>query len=67
MKRARQSIGVKDRGAVLLTTLLVMALMASLSVAIFDELRVAVKRAASINAQAQALSLIHISEPTRPY
>jgi len=49
-----RSSRAKERGAVLLTTLLVMALMASLSVAIFDELRVAVKRASSINAHSQA-------------
>lgn len=44
----------KEDGAVLLTTLLVMSLMAILAVSIMDDIRFAVKRAANIQAYAQA-------------
>lgn len=43
-----------ERGAVLLTTLLVMAVMATLSVAILEDLRFAVKRAVNMGDHAQA-------------
>ncbi len=43
----------KDQGAVLLTTLLVMSLMAALAVAIIDDIRFAVKRTANMQAFAQ--------------
>ena len=43
----------KDQGAVLLTTLLVMALMAALAVAIVDDIRFAIKRTANMQAFAQ--------------
>lgn len=42
-----------ERGAVLLTTILVMAVMATLAVAIFDDLRYAVRRANNIQTAAQ--------------
>lgn len=48
MKAAR-----KDDGAVLLTTLLVMSIMAVLAVAIMDDVRFAVKRAANVQSYAQ--------------
>lgn len=44
----------KDRGAVLLTTLLVMAIMATVAVTILEELRFAVKRAVNVENHAQA-------------
>lgn len=44
----------KDEGAVLLTTLLVMGVMAALAVAIIDDVRFAVKRARNVQAYAQA-------------
>ena len=44
----------KDKGAVLLTTLLVMSLMATVAVSLFEDLRFAVKRAANVQAFAQA-------------
>ncbi|WP_371395722.1 type II secretion system minor pseudopilin GspK [Fretibacter rubidus] len=44
----------KDKGAVLLTTLLVMSLMATVAVSLFEDLRFAVKRAANVQAYAQA-------------
>jgi len=53
-ENCRISVSAKDRGAVLLTTLLIMAIMATLAIAIFDELRVAIKRAGTIHAYAQA-------------
>ncbi len=43
----------KEQGAVLLTTLLVMSLMAALAVAIMDDIRFAVKRSANMQAYAQ--------------
>ena len=43
-----------EHGAVLLTTLLVMSIMAALTVAIMDDIRFSVKRAANIQAYAQA-------------
>ncbi len=42
-----------EQGAVLLTTLLVMSLMAALAVAIMDDIRFAVKRSANMQAYAQ--------------
>jgi len=45
---------VKDRGAVLLTTLLVMAIMAALAVTILDDLRLSIKRVVNIENHAQA-------------
>jgi general secretion pathway protein K len=44
----------KESGAVLLTTLLVMAIMAALAVAIMDDVRLALKRTANISDYAQA-------------
>ena len=44
----------KDKGAVLLTTLLVMSLMSALAVAMMDDIRFAIKRAGNIQAHAQA-------------
>jgi general secretion pathway protein K len=44
----------KDRGAVLLTTLLVMSLMATVAVSIMDDVRFALKRTANVQAYAQA-------------
>ncbi len=44
----------KDSGAVLITTLLVMGLMAALAVAFMDDVRFAVKRTMNIQAYAQA-------------
>ncbi len=44
----------KDRGAVLLTTLLIMALMSALAVAMMGDIRTAIKRAANIQAYGQA-------------
>ena len=44
----------KESGAVLITTLLVMALMAALAVAFMDDIRFAVKRTINIQAYAQA-------------
>jgi len=43
-----------EKGAVLLTTLLVMAIMAALAVAMLDQTRFAVKRASHVQAYAQA-------------
>ena len=44
----------KERGTVLLTTLLIMAVMASLSIAIMDDIRFAVKRTINVGDYAQA-------------
>ncbi len=44
----------KDKGAVLLTTLLVMSIMAAIAVVILDDVRFAVKRASNMQAYAQA-------------
>lgn len=44
----------KDKGAVLLTTLLVMSLMATVAVSLFDSVRLAVKRSANVQAYVQA-------------
>lgn len=44
----------KDRGAVLLTTLLVLAIMAALAVALMDDIRLALKRTANVSDYAQA-------------
>ena len=44
----------KEDGAVLLTTILVMSLMAALAVAILDDVRFAVKRTGNVQAYAQA-------------
>ena len=44
----------KERGTVLLTTLLIMAVMAAVSVAIIDDIRFAVKRTINVNDYAQA-------------
>lgn len=43
-----------ERGAILLTTILVMSLMATLAVAMFDDVRLAVKRTSHIQDYAQA-------------
>ncbi len=43
-----------ERGAVLLTTLLVMAIMAALAVALMDDIRLAIKRASNVSDYAQA-------------
>jgi len=51
---ARNSKSDNERGAVLLTTLLIMTLMAALAVALIEDIRFAVKRAASTQAYAQA-------------
>jgi general secretion pathway protein K len=50
MRKTRQN----ERGAVLLTTLLVMAIMAALAVALMDDIRLALKRTANISDYAQA-------------
>ncbi|MGB0907115.1 MAG: type II secretion system minor pseudopilin GspK [Maricaulaceae bacterium] len=50
----RQSANQQDEGAVLLTTLLVMSLMAILAVAIMDDVRFAVKRSINMQNYAQA-------------
>ena len=44
----------KDRGTVLLTTILIMAIMATISVAIMDDIRFAVKRTINVRDYAQA-------------
>jgi len=44
----------KERGTVLLTTLLIMAVMAAITVALMDDIRVAVKRTINVQAYAQA-------------
>ena len=44
----------KERGTVLLTTILIMAIMATLSVAIMDDIRFAVKRTINVRDYAQA-------------
>lgn len=44
----------KERGVVLLTTLLVMSIMAAVAVSIMDDVRFGVKRVANIHAHAQA-------------
>jgi len=44
----------KERGTVLLTTLLIMAVMAAVSVAIMDDIRFAVKRTINVGDYAQA-------------
>lgn len=44
----------RETGAVLLTTLLVMSIMATVAVSIMDDVRFALKRTANINAYAQA-------------
>jgi len=49
MRRA----GDNDRGTVLLTTLLIMAVMAAVSVAIMDDIRFAVKRVINVGDYAQ--------------
>lgn len=43
-----------EAGTVLLTTLLIMAVMAAITVALMDDIRVAVKRTINVNAYAQA-------------
>lgn len=50
MKRVKDN----ERGAVLLTTLLVMAIMAALAVALMDDIRLALKRTANVSDYAQA-------------
>lgn len=45
----------KQNGAILLTTLLIMTIMAILTVAIFDDIRLAVKRSVRIDQAAQSL------------
>lgn len=49
----------KEEGAVLLTTILVMSLMAALAVAIIDDVRFAVKRTGNVQAYAQADWYVH--------
>ena len=44
----------KERGTVLLTTLLIMAVMATVAVAIMDDIRFAVKRTINVGDYAQA-------------
>lgn len=44
----------KDKGAVLLTTLLIMSLMSAVAVAMMDEIRVAILRSGNMKAHAQA-------------
>ena len=46
-------VNSKEEGAVLLTTLLVMALMAAVAVALIDDIRFAVKRAGNVQSYAQ--------------
>lgn len=46
--------GQNDRGTVLLTTLLIMTLMAAITVALMDDIRLAVKRTINVQAYAQA-------------
>ncbi len=53
-KSNRASVETDDKGAVLLTTLLVMSLMSALAVAMMDDIRIAIKRAGNIQAHAQA-------------
>ncbi|MEP1229382.1 MAG: type II secretion system minor pseudopilin GspK [Litorimonas sp.] len=53
MIRKSQNKG-SERGAVLLTTLLIMTLMAALSVALMEDIRFAIKRAAHTQSYAQA-------------
>ncbi|WP_427453017.1 type II secretion system minor pseudopilin GspK [Litorimonas sp. WD9-15] len=43
-----------ERGTVLLTTLLIMSVMAAITVALMDDIRIAVKRTINVNAYAQA-------------
>ncbi|MBC6402071.1 MAG: type II secretion system minor pseudopilin GspK [Hyphomonadaceae bacterium] len=52
----------KDRGAVLLTTLLVMTVMASLAVLVLDDIRVSVRRATNMSDYAQADWYVRASE-----
>lgn len=54
MKRAEENIKDDERGAVLLTTLLVMAIMAALTVAVMDDIRLALKRTVNVSDYAQA-------------
>lgn len=44
----------KDKGVILLTTLLIMSVMATVAVSIFDELTFAIRRAANVQSYAQA-------------
>lgn len=44
----------KDKGAILLTTLLIMSLMSAVAVAMMDEIRVAILRSGNMKAHAQA-------------
>lgn len=44
----------KDRGAVLIATLLIMALMAALTVALMEDIRLSIKRTANVSDYAQA-------------
>ncbi len=44
----------KEEGAVLLTTILIMGIMAALAVAVMDDVRFGIKRAANVQAYAQA-------------
>lgn len=46
--------GNQDRGTVLLTTLLIMTVMAAITVALMDDIRFAVKRTINVHAYAQA-------------
>jgi len=50
----RTSHKTSERGAVLLTTLLIMTVMAALSVALIEDIRFAIKRASSTQSYAQA-------------
>ncbi|RKQ69215.1 type II secretion system protein K (GspK) [Litorimonas taeanensis] len=49
-----QDTADSESGAVLLTTLLIMAIMAALAVALMDDVRLALKRTANVNDYAQA-------------
>jgi general secretion pathway protein K len=54
MKSSVENIKNNERGAVLLTTLLIMAIMAALTVAVMDDIRLALKRTVNVSDYAQA-------------
>ena len=54
MMRWFKNLEKKDKGAVLLTTLLIMSLMSAVAVAMMDEIRVAILRSGNMKAHAQA-------------
>lgn len=53
-KRHKNPRGKNERGTVLLTTLLIMTVMAAITVALMDDIRFAVKRTINVHAYAQA-------------